>query len=228
MQRVIIILGMHRSGTSCLAGILENAGVYFGEVSSYNLHNRKGNKENPRIMKLHNNLLKYNNGAWDSPPSGIEWPTELKTERDDIIREYKDASLWGFKDPRTLLLLDGWLETLQNVFIVASFRHPVSVAQSLSKRDHFAFEKSMGLWKIYNEKLLDYYEKYRFPLISFDLPVSSYKTKIEKLLQLLQLKPQKKTYEFYNDELRHHNDVSVFDTPPEIFAIYEKLTRIAL
>ena len=41
----LLILGMHRSGTSCLAGMLRDAGVFMGEVSEANAYNRKGNLE---------------------------------------------------------------------------------------------------------------------------------------------------------------------------------------
>ena len=53
----ILILGMHRSGTSCLAGSLQQQGVYLGEVHEWNPHNLKGNRENPHIMALNEGLL---------------------------------------------------------------------------------------------------------------------------------------------------------------------------
>jgi len=42
----ILILGMHRSGTSCLAGCLEEAGLYLGDVNLKAGFNKKGNREN--------------------------------------------------------------------------------------------------------------------------------------------------------------------------------------
>lgn len=41
----VLILGMHRSGTSCLAGSLQEAGLYLGEVNTAAPHNAKGNRE---------------------------------------------------------------------------------------------------------------------------------------------------------------------------------------
>src|SRR6266446_4453200 len=149
--RIIAVLGMHRSGTSCLVGLLEQAGVFLGEVSRKNPSNLKGNGENPRIMALHEELLRINGGSWDAPPETVVWPRELKTRRDGIIGDYRGAPLWGFKDPRTLLALDGWLEALPGLQFVGIFRHPLSVAESLERRNGFSLEKGLRLWSAYND-----------------------------------------------------------------------------
>src|SRR5262249_48097435 len=110
--RTIAVLGMHRSGTSCLVGLLEQAGVFLGDVSRKNPSNAKGNRENARIMALHEDLLKVNDGTWDAPPEAVSWPRDLKARRDEIVQSYPDSPLWGVKDPRTLPTLQSWPETL--------------------------------------------------------------------------------------------------------------------
>jgi len=228
IQQTIIILGMQRSGTSCLAGILEKAGINLGEVSTYNLFNKKGNRENIRIMKLHDELLRYNNGSWDNPPARVEWPQHLKKKRDRIIKGYRSFDIWGFKDPRTLLTLDGWLEVLPKFSFVATFRHPFLVAQSLYARDNTPHIKSYDLWKSYNEKLLFYYKKYKFPVISFDESKEDYKNKVKKLLRKLDINNKNVAVEFYNPQLKHYKTISDVDIPREIMDIYEKIKIIAL
>ena len=64
----ILILGMHRSGTSCLAGSLQKRGVFLGQVHEVNPHNRKGNRENQRLVDLNTKILQYNHADWDRPP----------------------------------------------------------------------------------------------------------------------------------------------------------------
>ena len=226
-QRTLIVLGMHRSGTSCLAGILEKAGVFFGDVARSSTFNVKGNIENVRIMNLHDELLRQNNGAWDNPPADIKWTDDLKCERDRIIQEYGHAPFWGFKDPRVLFALDGWLEVLQDVFLVATYRHPCSVAKSLEKRNKFSHDKSLSLWMGYNKKLLFYYEKFKFPVVSFDLAEAEYKNKISELLALLECDSIDDAFEFYENGLRNSQDVSYFDVPEDVLEIYEKLNRAA-
>lgn len=229
-QQVIIVLGMHRSGTSCLTGILEGAGLHLGHVSRQNIFNPKGNRESKRIIDLDDALLQYNGGAWDNPPARVVWPDNLKQERDLIIRGYRDSRLWGFKDPRAMLTLDGWLEGLagQNVSFAATFRHPQAVAQSLVKRNGFSLDKGLSLWKTYNEKLLAYQEAFHFPVISFDLTGPEYKDKIGKMLHILSLPPGHRAGEFYENELRHEVQSPAAALPPEIEALYERLKRIAL
>jgi len=72
---VIAVLGMHRSGTSCLTGLLEDAGVPLGDVQKENPHNPLGNQENLRIMHLHDAVLAANGGSWDAPPAEPALPT---------------------------------------------------------------------------------------------------------------------------------------------------------
>jgi len=229
MNKCLIILGMHRSGTSCLAGILGQAGLYLGNVSAKNPHNLKGNRENPGIMKLHNDLLEYNNGGWDNPPDSVSWPEHLKKERDRIISEYKNAPIWGFKDPRTLLTLSGWLEVLPDVFLIATFRHPMAVVKSLRKRNRkLSVEKCLSLYEIYNEKLLHYYKEYHFPVISFDLSESEYKARIVNLLKTLDIDLNLEGFEFYDESLRHYNDSADLYIQRDIMCLYEQLQELAL
>jgi hypothetical protein len=228
-QRTLIVLGMHRSGTSCLAGILEKAGVFFGDVARSSTFNIKGNIENVRIMRLHDDLLRHNGGSWDDPPQEVKWPDNLKAERDRIIQEYDQSSFWGFKDPRVLFTLDAWLEVLPNVSLAGTFRHPRLVVKSLDLRNKFTHSKSISLWKKYNKRLLYYYEKSHFPVISFDLPEAEYKNKINKLSDLLNLDPAGDAFAFYDGDLRHNSDeITDIDLPEDVLEMYEKLNRAAI
>lgn len=228
MRRTILVLGMHRSGTSCLAGILENTGVDFGKVSTVNEFNRKGNRENKRILKLNDQVMTVNNGSWDNPPIETLWPGDLKEERDRILEEYNESPVWGFKDPRVLFTLEGWLDALRNVSFAGTFRHPAAVAQSLYKRNQFPLGKSLALWKRYNAALLFYHKKYNFPMVSFDSAPADYKDAIEKLLGLLDLRSRTETYAFYDHELRHEENITLADIPEDILDMYGELNRAAI
>src|SRR5687767_1907436 len=122
---------MHRSGTSCLAGSLEEAGLYLGDVITSAPANAKGNRENKRIMNLHDAVLHHSGGSWDKLPQRLSWSEQHREERDQIVRGYAAAPRWGFKDPRTLVLLDFWREVLGELEFVGTFRHPWLVAESL-------------------------------------------------------------------------------------------------
>jgi len=121
---------MHRSGTSCLAGSLEQAGLYFGDVVHQSPHNKKGNKENKALRLLNEDLLRFNQGSWDVIPPELNWNAELSDRRDTLLTEYDSQSLWAFKDPRCLKTLPFWHEALPDLRFVGTFRNPAAVVQS--------------------------------------------------------------------------------------------------
>mgnify|MGYP004104874427 FL=1 len=70
---------MHRSGTSCLTGTIEQCGVALGEVFTENPYNKKGNRESAQIQALNNDVLETNGGAWDRPVAVTQWTFEQST-----------------------------------------------------------------------------------------------------------------------------------------------------
>lgn len=226
-SRVICVLGMHRSGTSCLTGCLEEAGVFLGEVSRENPHNLKGHCENTKIIAMHKRLLHANGASWYSPPRCVRWYAENRHERDAIIRDYLGVPSWGFKDPRTVLALDGWLEALPDLLLAGVIRHPLAVAQSLLKRDNFPIRKGLDLWRHYNERLLAHHRKKPFPLLSFDLEPEIYKQKLAALLHALGLHCDTTSLSFFEPELRHQQSHGDEALPAEVKKLHAELVRLA-
>jgi hypothetical protein len=202
--KTVLILGMHRSGTSCLAGSLQEAGLYLGEVNTVAPHNAKGNRESLAIMVLQDDLLRANGGDWDAPPATVIWSVEHRARRDAIIATYPNDRIWGFKDPRTLLTLAGWLEALPSVRFVGTFRHPLAVAASLHARNGVPVEKSLALWSTYNCLLLDYQRRLNFPLVSFDWPPERYQQCLQAIVPTLSLTVPVAGFSFFEAELRRN------------------------
>ena len=98
----VIVLGMHRSGTSLLTGSLEAAGLHLGKVNHAAPFNRKGNKENEPIRGFHDELLAKNGASWDRPPKGqVRWDRPDEERARSLIEAHlRSARPWGFKDPR--------------------------------------------------------------------------------------------------------------------------------
>jgi len=137
-SKPVIVLGMHRSGTSCLTGCLQEAGLYLGEVNNKAGFNLKGNKENEVIRSLHDEILARAKASWDNPP--IEdpfWTAEELAQLAEAISGYENIETWGLKDPRTLFMMQGWTQLCDPVF-VGTYRHPQEVASSLVKRASLA------------------------------------------------------------------------------------------
>ena len=218
---VVLVLGMHRSGTSCLAGILRRTGLDLGEaVSAYN--------ENFAVWELHEQVLASNGLTWYHPyhDSSLTWPKASKMLRNAIIEYFTQRGNpmgWGFKDPRTVLLIDGWLEKLEHAKLVGTFRDPWQVAESLRKRDGFEHRKSYKLWHWYNSKLLELHDRFGFPLINFS-NTRAYKDVVKKVLKVLRLKTSEEALNYYSEKNVHYSDQSLCKDG-RCLELYEELKR---
>lgn len=203
---VIGILGMHRSGTSCLTGTLEECGVYLGEVVNSAPHNIKGNKEHLALREINEDILRFNNATWDDPPETISWDRQHIEGRSKFIQGFNGRSVWGFKDPRTLLTLPFWLEALPGLHLIATFRHPIAVAKSLARRDQITIEKGLTIWNHYNLKLLEYVTKESIELVCFDWERDRYLDRIQRFNSRLGVfdSPASESLSFYDAQLRHN------------------------
>lgn len=238
-QDITIVLGMHRSGTSCLTGQLQQAGLALGEVFEQAPFNRKGNRESPHIMSLNNALMSHNDGSWDNPPTHFGWLKSHELQRDKVLSRYADVPRWGFKDPRTLFTLPFWLEGFpgERIRFIGCIRHPLSVARSLQNRNaQFSFTRGVELWRRYNEKLIEYQARYGFPLINFDLEIRPYMASLERVLKYLELNSgdDAANLDFFVDELRHQRPPLQIDNAclPEVLEpvlpLYARLKALAI
>jgi hypothetical protein len=230
-ERVIAILGMHRSGTSLLAGTLGECGLDLGEVNASAPGNEKGNQESWLLMALHEDLLRQAGGGWDRPPERpVVWGPLHKAIRDFAINRFAGSPLWGFKDPRTLLVLDGWLEALPALESVGIFRHPAEVAESLRTRTpaRFTAEKAFGLWLAYNRRLLDWQRRTGCQLLEYGDDVAGFKTAAVVVARQLGLPhtPDPASLTFYEPRLRHQR-ADATALPPEVADLYGQLRQLA-
>ena len=157
-RKAIVVLGMHRSGTSALCGALDVLGVNFGErLAPATKDNKKGHWEHFEIVALHDELLRSLGSRWDNDrPLPSDWATRDITQdvRSLLIgileRDFARTSLFGLKDPRMCRLMPLWLPIFQTLRIEPHFvlmvRHPWEVAESLAKRDGLEHPKSYLLW----------------------------------------------------------------------------------
>lgn len=225
----IIILGMHRSGTSCLAGALEEAGLNLGNVDRKKHTNPKGNRENLDIMHLNNDVLEDNGASWNTPPeSTCTWSADNCAARDALIASYAQDTIWGFKDPRTVLVFDGWRQALPEAQLIATYRHPTAVAQSLNTRNGFPIEDGIALWTEYNTRLLKIIEGQNVPLVCFDWPTERYNTALRQIAAQIGLPKTNGTIGFFENDLRKSEVLHDMDLPDTARALYDRLTAYSL
>lgn len=158
-RAAFLVLGMHRSGTSAVAGLLDHLGVPTpGELLPPRPDNPKGFFENKAVYEFHDRVLAHFGSAWDDPmpvslafvdgPAGEGFVDELM----GIIRaELLDGTaLFAVKDPRMCRFVPLWLRALERLetapHAVIPLRHPAEVAGSLKARNGFPRAKSYLLW----------------------------------------------------------------------------------
>src|ERR1700684_508530 len=113
----VLVLGMHRSGTSALAGALEAMGFAVGpddDVMPSDVGNPEGYFELLSIVKADDDLLAHFGGRWDSPPDFAHDWREVAPAKDFVqamrahVRELFSDDRYLLKDPRMSLLLPLW------------------------------------------------------------------------------------------------------------------------
>lgn len=219
------VLGMHRSGTSWLAGSLQEKGLELGEVSTRDPHNLKGNRESAAVMALHDAVLADNGGSWKRPASQHRWSEARSAElRAYVARMDADHPLWGFKDPRALLVLDEWLRQVPDLVRVGVYRHPAAVHASLAARGgRFDEARSAALWCAYNERLVDEHRRSPFPLLRFDVPRADLIAALDRVAHELALPGADRPSAFFDEGLVHN--AAAAEVPRSCRALWEELER---
>ena len=157
-SQVVCILGMHRSGTSMVAQLLNKCGLDLGppeQLLPPSLSNPLGHFENRGFLEINEALLTHLGGAWDNPAAlkdGWEQDSSLEPfvqEAKSLIDEFSECPVWGWKEPRTTILLPFWKSLISDLRFVICMRSPLEVAQSLADRDGMETEKGTYLWDHY-------------------------------------------------------------------------------
>lgn len=181
----LVITGMHRSATSLVANLMQQAGLEIGDqLMGPGPGNRRGHFEDRDFYVLHEQMLA---AIGSTALMGVE---EISPPADPVFAERARAliarrgehALWGWKDPRSSLFLDFWDALLPRPRYLFLYRHPLEVALSLRRRYTDAevqLDPWAGLraWGVYNRYLLRFCERHsgrcflaQVPALTADLP----------------------------------------------------------
>jgi len=154
----ILILGMHRSGTTLVARLLEAGGAHLGDrLLGGSPGNEEGHWENMFVLETNESLLHALGRSWsDVRELSSDWQTtESAAKSGAAIRSYglavlQTRTLWALKDPRLCLLAPVWIDALTTpttqLSAVLPIRHPWEVADSLAARNGLAHGLGLLLW----------------------------------------------------------------------------------
>lgn len=165
-QTVFIITGMHRSGTSLAASILQSAGVHIGRrLMEATEFNAKGYFENPDFFEFHLDVFRslgVNIDGW-TLQENLQIDEPLIDRAQKLIEQNALSSIWGWKEPRTTLFLEFWAKLLPEAKFLLIYRSPWEVADSLYRRGDEMFQSQPELaikyWQHYNQKILNFYNQ---------------------------------------------------------------------
>jgi hypothetical protein len=141
----LIIIGMHRSGTSYVARLLEKSGIFMGVVKDHNY-------EAMHFLSLNQQVLWAAGGSWHQPliPDRIYWkhpPAKaLYHEHFKANTRLQKASLrwqsprWGWKEPRNTFTLPMWLALFPKARVLHVVREREGVVRSLMARNQLRSE----------------------------------------------------------------------------------------
>jgi hypothetical protein len=176
----IVVAGMHRSGTSFLASLVHGPACRMGEtLLTADPRNSRGYYEDVEFLGLNRRILRA--AVPGGPPGHPDWGwSEARQDGPfdpDLLHRFASEAgalvskrrtsrtAWGWKDPRTSLLLDFWDARVPEARYVFVYRFPWEVADSMQRlgaevflrRPDFAYR----IWRRYNRALIAFAVRHR-------------------------------------------------------------------
>jgi hypothetical protein len=164
----IFVLGMHRSGTSLVARLVNLMGAYFGGEGmalAPNAENPKGFWERRDVIAINDRLLSAQDSTWYdiypliSSSAGTDRPDGREAAA--LVTELDAHRPWFIKDPRLCLTLPNWTRTCEVPIAVVCLRDIATIANSLSRRGpiagaHYSSDEALALCKAYLATLVSH------------------------------------------------------------------------
>ena len=237
MGQPILVVGMGRSGTSFLASHLRDKGVSMGDhlIGPSNF-NPRGFFENADFVRFHIDLLmscfpklrNYFQEGGSLVESDFELdPSDEQYERArELIEMNCRPGLWGWKDPRTTLFLNLWLDLLPNAKLIVLYRHPLEIHASFLKRADgiellAAQSQTIPAYGIYNQKILRVLKDSRPSFVVFNANQAF--RNLPDLDKLIEERLQV-TFQKHKEEHRfHRKELLDLKITPEVHTLFTKI-----
>lgn len=236
MQQAVLILGMHRSGTSAIAGICHLLGAAApATMMEPAFDNPTGFWESEAIAGLNESILYTAGCAWYDclpfHPTSLNagFQSELPAECSSILaREFRNASLFVLKDPRFSLLFEVWLPIFATLDVtiapLLALRHPAEVMASLRRRDGMPPDIAAPLWLHYMLEAERHTRNRRRAVVSYDKLMQDWRGCLARVIAEVGIGwpvpldcSAAAVGEFLRPQLRHHYAAPrkvVADKPP--------------
>ena len=200
---IVLVLGMHRSGTSLCSHILSTLGVDMVDEIGVNRGNDKGHWERWEIVEFHDRILRLFNrdyfGRFHDFALPVAWWAEprvaqIRKEMVAFLERRMGSSYFGFKDPRTVRLMPVWHQILNELKLapkrVLCLRNPAQIGRSLNAHDGLDREIGEYRWLVHMIDFFRYTTNFDFCTIEYEEWFNNPSSNIEKLQKFLDLQWQ--------------------------------------
>lgn len=220
----VLVLGMHRSGTSALTRVLNLLGAELpGNLMPARPSNEKGFWESLDIQRLNDDLLAALSTRWDDPVSVSteQLPPAQRAAFHDraarlLARDFSGSQLFVLKDPRVCRLFPFWRDALSEygceLKVIIPFREPLDVSASLMRRNEMDATKAQVLWL--HHMLHAEYQSRTLPraILPFDELIQDWRASLRTIATRLNLtfptsweEASPEIDAFLDPSLRHHH-----------------------
>jgi len=224
----ILVLGMHRSGTSAVTRMLNLCGADLGRhLLPPKQDNERGFWENKAFLELHEHALanwglRWHDLAllpdnWRRSSAAREFAESARLALD---AEFRKSRLITIKDPRLCLLAPLWVDTLRDSSIRPTFvvvvRHPDEVAASLARRDGLSIAHSRMLWLQHMIECVRVAHGYPHVFVQYAELLCDWRTQLDRIQNALEIDLPARNADseaqidaFIEPSLRHHRTNTV-------------------
>lgn len=240
MKKCSLIIGMHRSGTSALTGLLSSLGVFpGGELMPASPSNPKGYFENVNVYTFNKKVMDDFSCDWDSFDFEISLLSKdsmrsyIDEAKEIIVSDYLFVEYLSMKDPRLCLTFPIWAKALEEldikIKVLFIYRNPVEVALSIKKRNNLDMEKSLILWAHYNLQAEYFTRLYDRLFISYDELIRQTELTLETIIQHLGIDISndiiKESSKFIDEAIKNNRMLQekIFDVPVIYDSLYSQL-----
>lgn len=248
-NKLIVVIGMHRTGTSLITRGLQVMGVNLGDnlLPAMADVNAKGFWEDADINAFNIEMLHAIDSEWDFLTPITETNIQQLQQQGFFLRavellrnKVSQARIFGLKDPRIAKLLPFWDQVFTHcnydVSYLLTIRHPLSVVKSLQKRDGFVAEKAYLLWFTHVITALTFSNTKNLSLVDYDFFMQHPEAELHRLAAEINLPVDPRELaiflnEFIDNNLRHThyelNDLLLDEACPNLVRdIYTQLLSV--
>ena len=247
-RRVVLVLGMHRSGTSAMTRVINLLGA---DIASRLMPqvpgiNEAGFWESLDLVQLNDEALASAGSYWDDLSEfphawfGSDIARTLRLRAVELLRQdFEHSPLFVLKDPRISRLLPFWLQILDDFgadpAVILMLRNPLETASSLKLRDGFPVAKSLLLWLRHLLSIERESRRLRRVFVGYEQLLRDWRGVSSRISRQLQLEWPRLSHRsgiriesFISGRLRHHRfSTDEVDSRDDVISWVKQLYRVA-